>query len=142
MGDGDPEKWHKLFHLNVLAVMELTREVVPYLKQSSNGALVTLSSISGQKAMKGLSAYCASKHAVRGFTLSCFEDLREDGIKVSTICPGMVNTGLPPDEGTDRSLMIQPEDIAHTVDFVLNFPSTACPTEITIRPQRSPTREG
>jgi NADP-dependent 3-hydroxy acid dehydrogenase YdfG len=41
-------------------------------------------------------------------------------------------------EGIDKALMIQPEDIAQTVLFVLSMPATACPTEIVILPQRSP----
>jgi NADP-dependent 3-hydroxy acid dehydrogenase YdfG len=64
--------------------------------------------------------------------------VREYGTKVCTIHPGFVNTPLVSSDRLDRGLMIQPEDIARTVRFVLMMPETACPTEITIRPQRSP----
>jgi len=64
--------------------------------------------------------------------------VREFGTKVCTIRPGWVNTPLVTADGIDPALMIQPEDIAQTVLFVLSLPETACPTEITILPQRSP----
>jgi len=49
-----------------------------------------------------------------------------------------VNTALVEADGIDPALMIQPDDIAQTVLFVLSLPNTACPTEITLLPQRSP----
>jgi NADP-dependent 3-hydroxy acid dehydrogenase YdfG len=67
-----------------------------------------------------------------------FEDVREFGTKVCTIRPGYVNTPMVRSGGVDRDRMIQPDDIARTVLFVLTMPETACPTEITIRPQRTP----
>ena len=68
-----------------------------------------------------------------------FEDVREFGTKVCTIKPGWVNTPLvQKNEGIDPALMIQPEDIAQTVLFLISMAATACPTEITILPQRSP----
>jgi NADP-dependent 3-hydroxy acid dehydrogenase YdfG len=88
--------------------------------------------------MKGGGAYSASKHAALAFSHATFEDLRDQGVKVCAICPGFVNTDMPGDEGVDRALMIQPADIAYTVRYILEFPNTGCPTEITIRPQLNP----
>jgi NADP-dependent 3-hydroxy acid dehydrogenase YdfG len=60
---------------------------------------------------------------VVGFSLSMFEALREKGIKVCSIEPGMVNTPMVTGDRLDRSKMIQPEDIAHTVAFVAKVPA-------------------
>ena len=78
--------------------------------------------------------------ALAGYAEALFEDVRESGTKVCTIRPGFVNTSLAASDRLDPALMIQPDDIARTVLFVLTMPETACPTEITIRPQRSPYR--
>ncbi len=64
--------------------------------------------------------------------------MREFGTRVCTIRPGWVNTPLVKSPNVAKDLMIQPEDIAQTVLFVLSMAQTACPTEITILPQRSP----
>lgn len=69
-----------------------------------------------------------------------FEALREKGIKVCCIEPGMVDTPMISSlwKDLDRGKMIQPEDIAHAVSFVATFPPSACPTQVTISPQKSP----
>ena len=83
-------------------------------------------------------AYNASRHALLGFSGSVFEDVREAGVKVCAICPGLVDTGSATDRKRDASRMIQPEDIAEAVLFVVNAPETMCPTEIVLQPQRTP----
>jgi len=58
---------------------------------------------------------------------------------VSVILPGFVDTPLiSPNRQLDRSKMIQADDIAQAVLFVLTFPPICCPVEITVRPQRTP----
>lgn len=83
-------------------------------------------------------AYVASKHGVVGFAGSLFEDVRERGIKVCAICPGIVNTSVTEDAGIDPARAIRPEDVAAAVRFVVTFPASACPTEILLNPQRNP----
>ena len=86
--------------------------------------------------------YSSTKHGVRGFSGSLFEDVREAGIKVCNISPGYVNTEMHKGSShLDAEKMIQPKDIAETVKFVIDFPENACPTEITILPQKSPRRD-
>ena len=76
-----------------------------------------------------------------GFTQSLYEEIREHGIKVAVILPGFVDTPMiPPVKHLDRSKMIQAEDVAPAVLYVLNAPATACPVEITIGPQGTPNR--
>ncbi|MGZ8520733.1 MAG: SDR family oxidoreductase, partial [Candidatus Binatia bacterium] len=74
-----------------------------------------------------------------GFTQSLYEEVREHGIKVAVILPGFVDTPMiPPVKHLDRTKMIQAEDVAQAVLYILNAPATACPVELTIRPQRTP----
>ena len=67
-----------------------------------------------------------------------FEDVRDYGIKVSTIMPGYVETALTAPLNLNANHMIQPEDVADAVQYIVNASNTCCPTEIVLRPQRRP----
>lgn len=135
------EDWERTLRVNLLAPMILSRLVLPTLVARRTGAIVNVSSISGRAGQAGSAAYAASKFGLIGFSQSLFEEVREHGVKVAAILPGFVDTGMiPPVKHLDRSRMIQPEDVAQAVLFVLTAPPTACPVEITVRPQRTPYR--
>jgi 3-oxoacyl-[acyl-carrier protein] reductase len=135
------EDWDRTFQINLRAPMMLTRLVLPAMIERKAGAIVNIGSISSKAGQANTSAYSASKFGILGFTQSLFEEVREFGIKVSIILPGFVDTPLIPlNKRLDRSKMIQPRDIADAVLYVLNTPVTACPVEMTIRPQQTPYR--
>ncbi len=119
--------------------MILSKLVLPQMMERGEGSIINISSVSGKSGQANGSAYSASKFGLMGFTQSLYEEVREYGIRVAAICPGFVDTPLIPQmRRMDRSKMIRPEDIAQTVLFVLTSPPTACPVEITVRPQRTP----
>lgn len=133
--------WEDTFRINLLAPMILSKLVLPVLIERRTGAVVNISSISARAGQAGSAAYAASKAGLLAFSQSLYEEIREYGIKVAAILPGFVDTPMiPPVRGLDRSRMIQPDDVAETVLFVLSSPPTSCPVEITLRPQRSPYR--
>ena len=105
------------------------------------GAVINIGSVSGKTGEANGAAYSASKFGLIGFTQSLYEEVREQGIKVSVILPGFVDTPLiPPNRQLDRSKMIQAEDVAHAVQYVLTSPATCCPVESAVRPQKTPYR--
>ena len=135
------EDWDQTFRLNLRAPMLLAKLLLPHMIEKGEGAVINIGSVSGKTGEANGAAYSASKFGLIGFTQSLFEEVREYGIKVAVILPGFVDTPLiPPNRQLDRSKMIQAEDVAQAVHFVLTSPLTACPVEITIRPQRSPYR--
>jgi 3-oxoacyl-[acyl-carrier protein] reductase len=135
------EDWDQTFRLNLRAPMLLAKLLLPRMIEKGEGAVINIGSISGKTGEANGAAYSASKFGLIGFTQSLFEEVREYGIKVAVILPGFVDTPLiPPNRQLDRSKMIQAEDVAQAVHYVLTSPLTACPVEITIRPQRSPYR--
>jgi NADP-dependent 3-hydroxy acid dehydrogenase YdfG len=137
--EGDLAQWDTVLDVNVRAVMHLTRHVLPHLPDG--GAVVFLSSIAARKTYAGGTNYCATKFALAGFAGCLFEEVRERGIKVCSILPGVVNTDMhAQDASFEKHQMIQPEDVADTVAFVLQTPSQVCPTEIVLQPQRNPRR--
>jgi NAD(P)-dependent dehydrogenase (short-subunit alcohol dehydrogenase family) len=135
------EDWDQTFRLNLRAPMLLAKLLLPHMIEKGEGAVINIGSVSGKTGEANGAAYSASKFGLIGFTQSLFEEVREYGIKVAVILPGFVDTPLiPPNRQLDRSKMIQAEDVAQAVHYVLTSPLTACPVEITIRPQRSPYR--
>ena len=135
------EDWDRTFRLNVRAPMVLSRLLLPPMIAKLEGAVINIGSISGKSGEANAAAYAASKFALIGFTQSLFEEVREHGIKVAVILPGFVDTPLIPEtRQLDRRKMIRAEDIADAVRFVLETSASACPVEITVRPQRTPYR--
>jgi 3-oxoacyl-[acyl-carrier protein] reductase len=127
--------------VNLRAPMLLAKHFVPGMIEKGEGAVINIGSVSGKSGEANGAAYSASKFGLIGFTQSLYEELREHGIKVAVILPGFVDTPMiPPVKHLDRSKMIQADDVAQAVLYVLNSPSTSCAVEITIRPQRTPYR--
>jgi NAD(P)-dependent dehydrogenase (short-subunit alcohol dehydrogenase family) len=90
--------------------------------------------------MKGASGYCVARHAQAGFARALFEDVREDGVGVTLLHPGFVNTALVSRDRLDPAKMIQADDTAELAAQAVLLPRTACIVEMTVRPQRSPYR--
>jgi 3-oxoacyl-[acyl-carrier protein] reductase len=133
--------WDQTFRLNLRAPMVLAKALLPKMIAKREGAVINVGSVSGKTGEANGAAYSASKFGLIGFTQSLYEEVREHNIKVAVILPGFVDTPLiPPNRQLDRSKMIQADDIAQTVLFVLTSPATCCPVEITVRPQRTPYR--
>ena len=122
---------------NLRAHLYLARYATPEINKNPGGAVIKIGAV--HHPYSGASTYLAANLGGQGLAEALFEDVREFGTKVCNIKPGWVNTPLvESEEGIDKALMIQPEDIAQTVLYVLTMPATACPTEIVILPQRSP----
>jgi len=138
---GNIDDWDRTFRVNLRAPMLLAKLFLPAMIAKGEGAVINIGSVSGKTGEANGAAYAASKFGLIGFTQSLYEEVREHGIKVSVILPGFVDTPLiPPNRQLDRSKMIQADDIAQAVHYVLTSPATCCPVEITVRPQKTPYR--
>ena len=137
--DGDMETWDQILDVNLRGTYHLARHALPEINKSPGGAIIKIGSF--PSSYSGVGAFLATTRGLDGYADALFEDVREYGTKVCTIRPGFVNTAMAVMAASARvnpALLIQPDDIARTVLFVLTIPETACPTEITLRPQRSP----
>ena len=124
---------------NLRAHMYLVRYAVPEINKSPGGAVIKIGAVNHP--YSGVNTYLAANRGGEGYAEALFEDVREFGTRVCTIRPGWVNTPLVASvDGVDLDRMIQPDDIAQSVLFVLTLPATACVTELTVLPQRSPYR--
>ena len=96
--------WDRTLGTCLRAPMVLTRLVLPDMLAHDHGSIINVASIAGKKGRAGEAAYAAAKFGLLGFTQSLFEEVREHGIKVTAICPGVVDTDLiPPNKNVDRA---------------------------------------
>ena len=135
---GDVDAWDRAIDINLKALMHITRHSLPEIEKEDWGAVINIASMAGRRPFGNAGAYVATKHGVVGFTHAMFEDVRERNIKVCAICPGFVATEMTAEAGLAAERMIQPEEIANAVEYVLMSPDTGCPIEIQIMPQRTP----
>lgn len=137
--EADPAVWSDLVHVNLLAAMRATRLIIPDLIASSSASLVFIASLAGLDVFAGNAAYVASKHGLVAFARAVFLDVRDRGVKVSAVCPGLVDAGassvFPAEQ---RASFLRPDDVADAVLYVINASPSACPTEIRLEPQRDP----
>ncbi|MFZ8886637.1 MAG: SDR family NAD(P)-dependent oxidoreductase [Steroidobacteraceae bacterium] len=84
----------QLFEINVKGTWRCLRAELKTMRPRRKGVIVNTSSIAGVRGFPGLSAYCASKHAVIGLTRSAALDAAEDGIRVNALCPGTTRTPM------------------------------------------------
>ena len=136
--DADTDAWREIMDLNFQAVVYLSRKVLPGMIDRERGCIVNMSSISGRTTAAGNAIYSATKFALNGYSGCLYEDVRDHGIKVSTIMPGFVNTDLIGGMGMKADNMITPEDVAEAVQYVVAASPSVCPTEIVLRPQKRP----
>lgn len=126
---------------NVFGVFYCCHEAIPLMKQRGGGYIINISSLAGANPHQEMAAYNASKFGLNGFSEALMQEVRHDGIKVSYIMPGSVNTEFGGDEPSDeKSWQLQPTDIAQIVRDLLEFPDRALPSRIEIRPSRPPKR--
>lgn len=132
---GDMDVWDTALDVNLKSVMHMTRYCVEGMEDG--GSIIFIASSASRRTYAGGTNYCAAKFGLMGFAGSLFEDVRERSIKVCSILPGVVNTDMHKDDvQLDAEKMIQPQDIAATVKFILSTPMNVCPTEITLMPQK------
>jgi len=134
-----PEDFRAILETNVLGVYHCCHRAIPLMKQGGGGYIINISSLAGVNAHPRMAAYNASKFGLNGFTEALMQEVRHDGIKVSYIMPGSVNTHFGGDEPSDeQSWQLQPDDIARVVLDLLNHPDRSLPSRVEIRPSKPP----
>ena len=136
--DADTSAWREVMDLNFQAVVYLSRMILPGMIERKSGSIINMSSIAGRTTAAGNAIYSATKFAINGFSGCLYEDVRDHGIKVSSIMPGFVDTDLISGMGMKSDNMITPDDVADAVQYVLASSPNVCPTEMVLRPQQRP----
>lgn len=132
------EQWNEVIDTNLTGVFYSIKASLESL-QKTQGFIITLSSLAGTNFFAGGAAYNASKFGLTGFTQAVMLDLRQMGIRVSTIMPGSVATHFNdhvPNESDGWK--IQPEDIGLMVRDLLKLNARTLPSKIEVRPSKPP----
>ena len=134
-----PDKFRQTLETNLFGVFYACHYAIPLLKNRGGGYIINISSLAGQNAHPKMAAYNASKFGLNGFSEALMQEVRQDNIKLSYICPGSVNTYFGGGEpGDEQAWQLQPEDIAQTVLDLLEMDERALPSKVEIRPSKPP----
>jgi NAD(P)-dependent dehydrogenase (short-subunit alcohol dehydrogenase family) len=125
VADAETKKLDLQLDVNLRAVYLLARETIPMLKEAGGehgkALMVNTASIAGKHGQGWLAAYSATKFGVVGLSQALHKELSSDGVQVTALCPGWVATAMTDwiEEQVPKDEMIQPEDIAEAVRFLL-----------------------
>jgi len=139
VAETSPEDFRSVLETNLFGVFYACHEAIPEMRRRGGGYIVNISSLAGANPHPRMAAYNASKFGLNGFSEALMQEVRHDGIKVSYIMPGSVNTEFGGDSpGDEKSWQLTPEDIARVVVDLLRQDDRALSSRVEIRPSRPP----
>jgi NADP-dependent 3-hydroxy acid dehydrogenase YdfG len=92
IAEADDDEWRRMYDVNVLGAMRMTRALLPLLVESGDGVIVNVTSTAGHGVYEGGAGYNAAKYAERAMTEALRLELCGQPVRVSEIAPGMVKT--------------------------------------------------
>ena len=133
-----PDDWRATVETNLNGAFYCVRGAVPLMRARGGGYIFNISSLAGKNPIAGLAAYNASKFGLNGFSEALMMELRYDGIRVSYLMPGSVNTGFGGGTTAKQDWALQPEDVAEVVLDLLRSPARALYSRVELRPSQPP----
>ncbi|ACT93807.1 SDR family oxidoreductase [Dyadobacter fermentans] len=128
------EHWQETIDINLTGVFYSAKASLPALTESK-GYFINIASLAGTNFFANGTAYNASKFGLVGFSQAMMLDVRNAGIKVTTIMPGSVATEFNNHQPSDKDAWkIQPEDIGQIVSDLIKMPARTLPSKIEVRP--------
>jgi NAD(P)-dependent dehydrogenase (short-subunit alcohol dehydrogenase family) len=134
-----PEDFRAVLQTNLFGVFYCCHEAIPMMRRRRGGYIINISSLAGANPHPNMAAYNASKFGLNGFSEALMQEVRHDGIKVSYIMPGSVNTAFGGDSPSEeKAWQLTPADIARVVIDLLHHDDRSLPSRVEIRPSRPP----
>ncbi|MEM8932097.1 MAG: SDR family NAD(P)-dependent oxidoreductase [Acidobacteriota bacterium] len=140
----DEDKWERMFELNVMGVLRVTKALLGALRASGSGHVINVGSIAGFETYPGGAGYTASKHGLRALTRTLRKELLGEPIRVTEVAPGLVETEFSIvrfDGDADRAKGVYDgmtpltgEDIADCIAWAATRPPHVNIDEILVRP--------
>ncbi|OJV20141.1 MAG: short-chain dehydrogenase [Dyadobacter sp. 50-39] len=128
------EHWQETIDINLTGVFFSAKASIAALTESK-GYFINIASLAGTNFFANGTAYNASKFGLVGFSQAMMLDVRNAGIKVTTIMPGSVATEFNNHEPSEKDAWkIQPEDIGQIVSDLIKMPARTLPSKIEVRP--------
>ena len=139
------DRWRRVIEINLMGTIHTCKAALPQMKRQGSGDIVNISSTAGRRAAGLMGAYSTSKFGLTGFTEGLRQELGGYGVRVAIVEPGATETEVADgiSDATMREAMrthvsragvMQPEDIADAIMFILGLPRRANVSQILIRP--------
>lgn len=130
--------WQRVLDLNLTSVFQCIQAFLPGMRQQKHGTIINVVSIAGHQTFPHWGAYCVSKFGLLALSKTLAAEERANGIRVTAISPGSVNTPIWDTETVnadfDRSQMLTPEIVAQTILYAALLPEQAVVEDLTIMP--------
>jgi NADP-dependent 3-hydroxy acid dehydrogenase YdfG len=136
----DPDAIEAVLDSVLVAAARSVRLLLPALLAQKRASLVLLGSGADRSAFAGNASYVAAKHGLRGLADALHLDLRERGVRVTLVSPGLVAAGAglgAPGAWERREELLQPEDVAEAVRFAVGFPGQGSVLHLDLEPRAS-----
>ncbi len=114
--------FRRIFETNVTGVFLCVRAALPGMKERKSGHIINVSSVVGKVSNPNAPLYCASKHALNGYTSGLQQQVAADKIRVSLVSPSAVDTDYWAGRPVDRSKFLQPVEVAAAIRFIATQP--------------------
>ncbi|HHC6765077.1 TPA: SDR family oxidoreductase [Vibrio parahaemolyticus] len=144
----DAAEWKRMFDVNVLGLLNGIHSVLAPMKARNSGTIINISSIAGKKTFPDHAAYCGTKFAVHAISENVREEVAASNVRVTTIAPGAVETGLLSHTTSqdikdgydawkvDMGGVLAADDVARAVMFAYQQPQNVCIREIALAPTK------
>ncbi len=130
--------WQRVIDLNLTSVFQCIQGILPMMRDRGKGTIINVSSIAGKQVFPGWGAYCVSKFGLMALSKTLAAEERANGIRVTAICPGSVNTPIwdtdTVNANFDRAAMLTPEIVAQSILHTALLPALAVIEELTLMP--------
>ncbi|MVA27610.1 SDR family oxidoreductase (plasmid) [Agrobacterium vitis] len=141
VAEGDPDAWDRMLNLNINAAFRSVHAVLPHMIAQKSGDILFTSSIAGVVPVVWEPIYTASKFAVQAFVHSTRRQVSQHGVRVGAVLPGPVVTALlddwpkaKMDEALANGSLMQPQEVAEAVLFMLSRPRNVTIRDLVILP--------
>lgn len=130
LAETDVAVFERQFDINAKGVFLCMQEALKRMRPRKSGHILTLISMAGQRTNPGAPLYCASKFAARGLSSGLADQVLKEGIKVTDVNPGPVDSNYWGDRQVPRDKFLKPEDVAGVIAFILELPEYVVVREI------------
>ncbi|MDR3047167.1 MAG: SDR family oxidoreductase [Bacteroidales bacterium] len=133
------ENFKKIVDINIIAQYTILQTVTEIMRQQKSGYIFTIISRAAKYGFAGGGIYGSTKFALLGLTESLYRELAPLGIRLTSLCPGWVNTEMAKKAGTPfkDEEMVQPQDLLDTIRYLLGLSKNVCIKEIVFEMEKS-----
>jgi clavulanate-9-aldehyde reducatase len=144
--DQTPDDWRQMVGVNLLGLLYCTHAALPLIAGNGGGDIVNISSVAGRRAAAGAAVYNMTKFGVHGFSEALRQEALHQGVRVTTVAPGFVETELQGHnthplvrrtmerDREEIGEVLKAEDIAGEIVHAVTRPAHMCVNEVVVRP--------